>query len=210
MIKERNLGNNLAAVSGNNVSIDAEEHYDSWAEKYEKELLEDYGYSAHIIGSNAFSNYETRKSCEIIDIGCGTGLVGEELKGLGFSNLSGLDVSSKMIGIAKAKGIYKSFFQKRIEDLGNAISKPFDALISVGSFGLGHIGPESIKLLVNLVTGNSIIVIFMNAEPFNMENYMSYIEELNFQKLISIIDIQDHNYMSNLDRPGKLLIFKRI
>ena len=49
----------------------------------------------------------------------------------------------------------------------------------------------------------------MNAEPFNLENYMDYIEDLKKQNLINIVDIQDHNYMSKLDRPGKLLIFRR-
>ena len=86
------LGKKLAAVSGKNVSIDPEEHYDLWAKQYEKELLDDYGYCAHIIGSKAFSTYELRKSCNIIDIGCGTGLVGEELKSSGFLNIWGLDV----------------------------------------------------------------------------------------------------------------------
>ena len=83
MSEKKNLGSKLAAVSGKNVCIDAEKHYDSWAKKYEKELLEDYGYCAHRIGSEAFANYERRKSCEVIDVGCGTGLVGEELKLLG-------------------------------------------------------------------------------------------------------------------------------
>ena len=101
------LGKKLAAVSGKNVNIDPEEHYDLWAKQYEKELLDDYGYCAHIIGSKAFSTYELRKSCNIIDIGCGTGLVGEELKSSGFLNIWGLDVSSKMIAIAKKKQIYR-------------------------------------------------------------------------------------------------------
>ena len=203
------FGKNLAAVSGKNVSIDPEEHYDSWAKQYEKELLEDYGYCAHIIGSKAFSTYELRKSCNIIDIGCGTGLVGEELKSSGFLNIWGLDVSSKMIAIAKKKKVYREFYQKKIENLDGIISKPFEALICVGSFGLGHIGPESLKLLVKLVEKNSLIIIFMNAEPFNLENYMGYIEDLKKQSLINIVDIQDHNYMTKLDRPGKLLIFRR-
>ena len=209
MSEKKNLGSKLAAVSGKNVCIDAEKHYDSWAKKYEKELLEDYGYCAHRIGSEAFANYEKRKSCNIIDIGCGTGLVGEELKSSGFLNIWGLDVSSKMIAIAKKKQIYREFYQKKIENLEGIILKPFEALICVGSFGLGHIGPESLELLVKLVEKNSLIIIFMNAEPFNLENYMDYIEDLKKQNLINIVDIQDHNYMTKLDRPGKLIIFRR-
>ena len=33
----------LAQVTGSNVQIDPEEHYDSWAENYDKELLGQYG-----------------------------------------------------------------------------------------------------------------------------------------------------------------------
>ena len=208
-INKKSIGTNLAAVSGKNVKIDPEFHYDNWARKYENELLNEYGYCAHIIASEALLKHETRKDCEIIDIGCGTGLVGEELKSSGFLNIWGLDVSSKMIAIAKKKQIYREFYQKKIENLEGIISKPFEALICVGSFGLGHIGPESLELLVKLVEKNSLIIIFMNAEPFNLENYMDYIEDFKKRNLVNIVDIQDHNYMTKLDRPGKLLIFRR-
>ena len=106
-INKKSIGTNLAAVSGKDVKIDPEYHYDNWARKYENELLNEYGYCAHIIASEALLKHETRKDCEIIDIGCGTGLVAEKLISLGFSNITGLDVSSKMIAIAKRKGIYK-------------------------------------------------------------------------------------------------------
>lgn len=44
---------------------------------------------------------------KIIDFGCGTGLMGIELKKRGFSNIYGLDGSQDMLNIAKEKGIYK-------------------------------------------------------------------------------------------------------
>ena len=46
----------------------------------------------------------------------------------------------------------------------------------------------------------------MNSEPFISENYQKYILELEKQKLFSIKSIDDHNYMSKLERPGKLII----
>ena len=209
-IKKKSIGTNLAAVSGEDVKIDPESHYDNWARKYENELLNEYGYCAHIIASEALLKHETRKDCEIIDIGCGTGLVAEKLISLGFSNITGLDVSSKMIAIAKGKGIYKKLYKKRVEDLDNSISETFDVLMCVGSFGIGHIGPESLQTLVDFVSQGSIVVIFMNAEPFALQDYSKYIEKLVSLNIVEVIAINDHNYMSKIDRPGKLIIFRRL
>ena len=36
----------------------------------------------------------------ILDLGCGDGLVGEALKARGFNNISGYDISSKMVSLA--------------------------------------------------------------------------------------------------------------
>ncbi len=208
-INKKSIGANLAAVSGKDVKIDPESHYDNWARKYENELLNEYGYCAHIIAAEALLKQELRKDCEIIDIGCGTGLVAEKLMSMGFSNISGLDVSSKMIAIAKEKGLYKKLYKKRVEDLDDSISRKFDVLMCVGSFGLGHIGPESLKTLMHLVNKGSIVIIFMNAEPFMLEDYNKYIENLVSFNVVDVIAIEDHNYMSKIERPGKLLIFRR-
>ena len=208
-INKKSVGNNLAAVSGKDVKIDPESHYDNWARKYEYELLNEYGYCAHIIAAEALLKYELRKDCEIIDIGCGTGLVAEELISMGFSNITGLDISSKMIAIAKGKGLYKKLYKKRVEDVDNSIFEKFDVLTCVGSFGLGHIGPKSLKTLMHLVKKGSIVIIFMNAEPFIFEDYKKYIENLVSYKAVEVITIEDHNYMSKIERPGKLMIFRR-
>ena len=96
-----------------------------------------------------------------------------------------------------------------MEDFDNSISETFDVLMCVGSFGMGHIGPESIQTLVDFVSRGSIIVIFMNAEPFVLQDYNKYIEKLVSLNIVEVIAIDDHNYMSKIHRPGKLIIFRR-
>jgi len=46
-----------------------------------------------------------------VDFACGTGLVGEHLKSAGFNKIFGIDVSEKMLDIAKEKNIYTSLRQ---------------------------------------------------------------------------------------------------
>jgi len=38
---------------------------------------------------------------EILDFGCGTGLVGQCLNEMGYSNISGIDASEKMLELAE-------------------------------------------------------------------------------------------------------------
>ena len=47
------------------------------------------------------------KYCQIIDLGCGDGAVGEALHKEGFTNLVGTDISSGMMKIAEERGVYR-------------------------------------------------------------------------------------------------------
>ena len=196
----------LAQVTGNEVQIDPELHYDDWADSYDKELLGEYGYCAHEIGAKALAETQLSFNSPILDVGCGTGLAGLELSRLGYTKIDGLDVSAGMLEHARNQGIYRKLFQKRI-GLDNLSELPsYKGILCVGSFGLGHMEQEDIIRLIDLAAANASIVIFMNAEPFHAQNYKATIERLSLEGLWKVESIQDHNYMSELERPGKLIV----
>ena len=62
---------------------------------------------------------------------------------------------------------------------------------------------------MDLVNNGSVVIIFMNAEPFMLEDYNKFIEILVSGNVVEVIAIEDHNYMSKIERPGKLIIFRR-
>ena len=78
----------------------AEEHFDDVADNYEGAYLR-AGYP----DPQKCAEYVTRLAEElglpndtpIIDFACGTGLVGKHLNDEGFTNVTGIDVSSKML-----------------------------------------------------------------------------------------------------------------
>jgi len=200
----------LAQVTGNQVHIDPELYYDDWADSYDKELLEEYGYCAHEIGAKALAETNMSFDSPILDVGCGTGLAGLELSRFGYTKIDGLDVSAGMLEHARNQGIYRQLFQKRI-GVDNLSELPrYKGVLCVGSFGLGHMEQEDIIRLMDLATANASIVIFMNAEPFHAQNYESTIERLSLDGLWRVEAIEDHNYMSELERPGKLIVGRRV
>jgi len=48
-----------------------------------------------------------RSEADVIDFGCGTGLVGEALKQAGFQKISGIACSQGMLDLAEEKNVYK-------------------------------------------------------------------------------------------------------
>jgi predicted TPR repeat methyltransferase len=83
------------------------------------------------------------KDATILDLGCGTGVVGEELYKSGYRAIDGLDVCPEILEIAKAKGVYRKLSHGAMgsdgcKDLGISPNQ-YDASICIGVFVVGHV-----------------------------------------------------------------------
>jgi predicted TPR repeat methyltransferase len=61
--------------------------YDDWSGDYDSHLLEEFGYVSQQVAARALAEAGDRRDIEIVDYGCGTGLVGEALGMLGFETV---------------------------------------------------------------------------------------------------------------------------
>ncbi|XP_006821709.1 methyltransferase-like protein 27 [Saccoglossus kowalevskii] len=83
--------------------------YDQWANYYEQDTFL-LGYRGPQLTANLVSKLVKNKNDRILDVGAGTGLVGDELHKHGYTNLDALEPSRESLHIAKNKGIYKKLF----------------------------------------------------------------------------------------------------
>ena len=67
------------------------EVYDGWADRYDRELLEDWGYTSPQKAVQLLLAAMDSPGLAVLDAGCGTGLVGVLLKETGTSSLTGID-----------------------------------------------------------------------------------------------------------------------
>lgn len=183
--------------------------YDEWSHSYENDLLNNLGYTAHIIASNALANLLPDREASIIDIGCGTGLVAQELARIGFTAIDGIDISQNMADRAKAKMVYQNLLIGDMNSLTVVDDQSYDAAICAGSFAPGHLGPQSYREIIRFVRPGSPIVIFMNGVHFVGDSYEAYIQALEQEGLWACLSISEHNYMSALERPGRLIITRK-
>ena len=141
------------------------EIYDGWAEDYERRILGN-GYSTPAVATWFFGSYVSREDGPVLDAGAGTGITGAILAPLGYRELVGIDVSPRMLELARNKGVYKDLRQM---ELGGPLDFPddtFGAVVSTGVFAAGHAPPESFEELIRTTKPGGHIIFSVRTDVY--------------------------------------------
>ena len=137
-------------------------YYDEWGEqnKYNKDMVE-WNYTGPQETVQVFKKYELNKDALIFDAGCGTGLVGLELKKFGYKNFHGADLSQKLLNT-----IPNNLYGKLIKvDLNKTIDEKndfYDSVMCVGTFTFGHVKPQALDEFVRITKKGGLICFTIN------------------------------------------------
>ena len=167
MTKPKSL---LDGIGNQNVT---EKYYDDWATNYDN-TLKKWRYKAPTKASNVLVNL--KKNFDIaLDLACGTGLFGEEIKKQ-FKNIiiDGCDISGDSLKIAKKKQIYRKLYKNSFEKKMN-FSNQYDVVSMIGSMTYCK-KPKLLFSLVNKYLKKKGIFIFTHR--------IDLWQKQNFDKLI--------------------------
>lgn len=131
---------------------DARRMYGDWAPTYDASFGQAWGYIAPREIATILKD-SVIPGAEILDIGAGTGLVAEHLRGW---TVDALDITPEMLEIARPKGLYRNLI---LGDLTKALAIPdasYDAVISCGTFTHGHVGPECFPELLRITRPGAV------------------------------------------------------
>jgi len=145
--------------------------YGEWAENYDKDLIDEMGYTAPLVASQLLRGYLGDQSASILDAGCGTGLVGAELHQNGYRNLEGFDYSAQMLEQARAKQVYTELHQGDLTGRLELADDSYDAIISVGTFTSGHVGPEAFAELIRITKPGGYLCFTVRDSAWEKDNY---------------------------------------
>ena len=169
--------------------------YDDWAERYETELLDDWGYTSPQIAVALLQRYFNVDGASVLDAGCGTGLVGELLAGAGVKELSGVDYSQGMLDKANDKGVYQSLAKIDLNKEVPIASASYDAITCIGTFTSTHVVPEALRELVRLTRSGGFIVFTVRDEYWEATKFIDLLIELHSQRLVCIEEIRVEPYI---------------
>ncbi|XP_078608154.1 methyltransferase-like protein 27 isoform X2 [Branchiostoma floridae x Branchiostoma japonicum] len=144
--------------------------YSTWAPEYDKDLSTPGLYKGPSQVAEALVGVlGERKDARILDAAAGTGLVGEELRKLGFSNMDALDANKEMLDIAKTKNVYSDLIQDFLGPNRLQIADDsYDALCCAGSFSDGHLKCDCLEEMIRIVKPGGVICLIVK-EAFLVE-----------------------------------------
>ena len=169
--------------------------YRDWAEKY------DYD-NDHVLGTvsqpKSVALLSTRlkdKSVKIIDIGCGTGLVGKHLKAEGFLYFDGIDISEDMLSIAKSRG-YTNLFLGSLNKQLPVLSDSYDCAMCIGVFTHGHVSSDRFNELCRIIKPGGYVCFTVNEGVFDKYGFKEMITEFEANNRWNVISLFKDDYMT--------------
>jgi predicted TPR repeat methyltransferase len=108
--------------------------FDMYAETFDRDLVDKLDYqSPRLLAQLIAQSVPADARLDILDIGCGTGLMGEGLRGLK-RTLTGVDLSSNMLEQALRRGIYDRLIESDIAAFLNTQTDQFNLTVSTDVF----------------------------------------------------------------------------
>jgi SAM-dependent methyltransferase len=190
---------------------DARRMYGDWAPTYDESFGAAWGYIAPREIATILRG-EIALDAEILDIGAGTGLVAEHLRGL---TVDALDITPEMLEIARLKGLYRKLM---LGDLTKKLPIPdasYDAVISCGTFTHGHIGPECFPELLRITRPGAVFACGTIGPVLDGAGFGSELARLVALGRISPIAWRDIPIYEGADHPhshdrGLVMVFRRL
>ena len=172
-------------------------YYDEWGYKYDKDM-EDWNYTGPKETSKLFNKYSSDKDIKIYDAGCGTGLVGVELKKYGFSNFFGADLSQKLLDLVP-KGLYTTLDKVDLNKPVNEKDSSLDAVMCVGTFTFGHVKPHALDEFIRIIKNKGLICFTINEGIHEEYGFDKKIKQLNDDNLWKEIEFFKSDYIASKD-----------
>jgi predicted TPR repeat methyltransferase len=167
-----------------------EERYDQWAADYEADVEGDFGWISPQRTSETFARHVPQEAT-ILDAGAGTGLVGQCLYGLGYRNLTAMDLSQGMLEIARNKNVYQAFDQMAMGQRLDYSDDQFDATVVVGVFTEGHAKASSLDELVRVTKSGGHIVFSLKTDVYSEQGFKEKQEALESAGQWKLVEVTD-------------------
>ena len=131
--------------------------YDGWSEEYE-EHMRGAGYAHPAMVAAMLTRHQPPGGDPVLEAGIGTGILGEIMTALGYSNIVGFDASEGMLAHAAAKNIYQDLRPGLLGEPLDYADDGFAAAVASGVFTQGHAPLDGLDELVRATRPGGHIV----------------------------------------------------
>ncbi|MGI9355972.1 MAG: class I SAM-dependent DNA methyltransferase [Rhizobiaceae bacterium] len=160
--------------------------YDGWAGTYDQEFAAARGYQTPMVIGDFFRRVSRPSDTPLLDVGCGTGLLAEALPHHTHTQMHGLDISPKMLEVAKSKKVYSKLIEGNVVETLPMKDETYGAILSAGTFTTGHVGPEGLDELLRVAKPMALFILSVHAGHYERQGFGARFRELADESVISL------------------------
>jgi predicted TPR repeat methyltransferase len=136
---------------------EAAQLYAEWASTYDEDVFGALGVTGSARIAELLVGVLNDPAQPVVDLGCGTGAVGQRLAQLGVTTIDGIDLSPAMLTVAVRTGAYRNLTVGDLNDLPEHVNATYAASVSAGTFTTGHVGPGAVTSVMELLQPEGIV-----------------------------------------------------
>jgi predicted TPR repeat methyltransferase len=169
-------------VYGAKSNEELKQKYDAWAADYDRDV-ESVRYSLPALAAGLFGRYVAPDAGEILDAGCGTGLLGDPLHLLGYQALTGIDLSHEMLARAEARGVYKELHAMDLGARLDFADDRFAASTALGVLTPGHAPPTALDEMLRVTRPGGHLIFTVSRPAFEEGGFKAHMAAIDAKGL---------------------------
>lgn len=154
--------------------------YGDWATTYDEDFAAANDYRYPLMIAELFAERFDANTA-VLDVGAGTGLVGQGLAEHGISQVDALDISPEMLAVAMAKGCYLAAITADLTGPLDIAGGAYGGITCAGTFTFGHVDAEVIDELIRIGTSGALYVLGINAAVYESAGFKAKFAEIGSQ-----------------------------
>ena len=146
----------------------------------------------------------------LLDYGCGTGLAGMALTGVGFQIIDGTDISPEMLTQAEARGCYRQVWVGEPGSMGHVGEGHYPAICACGVVSLGAAPPETLDMLVGALTHGGILGFSYNDATLADRGYTDALDRICLKPDIELVFEEHGVHLPAKEIGSTVYVLKRL
>lgn len=128
----------------------------------------------------------------VLDVGCGTGLVGKALAEAGYGTISGVDISPDMLKFAEATESYQSLQQHDLTQFPYPFAdNTFPIVTAIGVLSTFEDIAPILRECCRLATPGGCFIFTLRKTPLMQFGYRDQIKQLEADKLMECVEVSE-------------------
>ncbi|MEM7139899.1 MAG: class I SAM-dependent methyltransferase [Actinomycetota bacterium] len=185
--------------------------YASWAATYDADFIaaNDYRYHMEVASVLVAGGLPIGP---VLDVGCGTGQVGEALRERGVEVIDGADISPEMLARADHRQIYRRLIEVDLTQPVPIEDATYAAIVSAGVFTHGHLPPEPLDELIRILAPGGRAAIGINSAHFVEFDFGGWLDRAAADGRIApyeatLVPVYDTSNPANPDAMAQVVAF---